>query len=751
MILFRDDWDYWPTADIDTSTKNKSFIQIAALWRDMGIKNHAFPLALINPNLKGIDPFAPDLTKEEIGAISYECRINPWYFFREVARAPARSGSEPGLFLANRGNMCLYWCYFNHIFITLIQPRQTGKSLSLDELVSLLGNILCRNANINLLTKDDTLRRENVKRLKDIVDLLPGYLNQMGKKGSRNSENITFSQVGNAFQTFLPQSSLAGANNVGRGMTTETMLFDEGPFQPNFSIAFPAAMASAGAAQDIAKTKNEPHGVICTTTSGKIDSPSGSFFYNELLQTAAHWDDPFFLDAKNHEDLTNRIISMCRKSPSYTKEGAKIPQIIVPRINATFSHRQLGYTDDWLREKIAKASGPRDGAERDYLNVWTNGQADSPFSPDTTARIVKSEKKVVYRDYDNKKNFLLNWYIPQRDIQTVMNERDILMGMDSSDAVGGDTMGIVFTDSRSLNTVAAATFNNMSLFSFSEWIADILIKYPRVLWVPECRSSGMAIIDQVSEILMSHGIDPFKRIFNRIVQEKEEMKELFEELRKPIHARRANFYDMNKGLFGYKTSGAGNYTRERLYGTVLSTATQRFAEVINDKTLIQQLMGLSVKNGRIDHGTNGHDDQVIAWLLNVWLLLFGKNLSFYGLDPLNIFSEEPRREEVTLTLAERTKRYQQEKNHKRIAELLERLGKEKEEFVVSQLERELKHLDRNTVKNDRSINNMHELIEKAREQRLRSRRTTESSFKNFDSANSLNNYRNMYSSSVNLF
>ena len=66
--------------------------------------------------------------------------------------------------------------------------------------------------------------------LKDIIDVLPAYLNQVGKEGSKNSENITSSSLGNAFQTFLPQMSVARANNVGRGMTTETMLFDEGRF-----------------------------------------------------------------------------------------------------------------------------------------------------------------------------------------------------------------------------------------------------------------------------------------------------------------------------------------------------------------------------------------------------------------------------------------------------------------------------------------------------------------------------------------
>lgn len=58
----------------------------------------------------------------------------------------------------------------------LVQIRQTGKSISTDVLDSYLLNIRCRGTTINLLTKDDALRSENIQRLKDIIDEMPFYL-----------------------------------------------------------------------------------------------------------------------------------------------------------------------------------------------------------------------------------------------------------------------------------------------------------------------------------------------------------------------------------------------------------------------------------------------------------------------------------------------------------------------------------------------------------------------------------------------
>jgi hypothetical protein len=135
MLLFANDWDKFPTADVDRTTKNESFIRLAQVYKKMGIKNHAFPLALINQNLRGIDPFAPDLTQQEVLMITMECFQNPWYYFREIARAPAGSGQDAVPVQANRANLALWWSFFNHVLFLLIQPRQTGKSFSTDTLM----------------------------------------------------------------------------------------------------------------------------------------------------------------------------------------------------------------------------------------------------------------------------------------------------------------------------------------------------------------------------------------------------------------------------------------------------------------------------------------------------------------------------------------------------------------------------------------------------------------------------------------
>ena len=48
-ILFKKDWDIYPSAIWDTKTTNTSFLEFSALLKHMGVENHLFMLTLMQP------------------------------------------------------------------------------------------------------------------------------------------------------------------------------------------------------------------------------------------------------------------------------------------------------------------------------------------------------------------------------------------------------------------------------------------------------------------------------------------------------------------------------------------------------------------------------------------------------------------------------------------------------------------------------------------------------------------------------
>lgn len=677
-ILFADDWKYFPTAKIHLSTRNKSALELAAKLRMMGVKNNSFFLALYNPDIEHLDPHSTDLTIDEMTAISIECNNNPWYYLREVARAPALAGSDDMPIRFNRSIIALFWCFLNHVYFILTQPRQTGKSFGSDQLMNWFMGFRCRNTKINLLTKDERLRQENIDRLKKIYDALPRFLNYKTKDDANNTETLSVKAFSNYYRTQIPNPSKKMAIKVGRGITTPIFHIDEPPFCSNIEITMPAALSSMGAAVEMAHAADEPHGILLTTTAGSRDDPDGAYIY-DIVQNSTIWSEHFY-DSRDPEDLELRI-------RANNRAGAF-------RIYACFSHTQLGKDDKWLRNELEKNGSKGDAADRDFFNIWTSGNSQSPLAADVVSRMRAScmqPESTTMSEF----GYSLRWYIPEHQIDSFMSMRDVIVSCDPSDTGGGDDLSLTFIDVETGKTVAAGNYNDTNLIRLARWFVKLIIKYQRTTWIIERRSSGATIIDFLLMLLPEANIDPFKRLFNWVINDPYENERLAEEVRLPMARRSSGIYDRAKTKFGFATSGGGKTARTELYSTTLQNVSKLCADGVHDISLFQQISGLAIIKGRIDHREGEHDDLVIAWLLGHWLLNSGKNLVEYGINPGNIYSGNiktiPRTEE------EKAVHTVQEYYRRRINELFDMMSVETNDFVCQRYMEELKMLDKKLV------------------------------------------------------
>jgi hypothetical protein len=641
MILFKEDWARFPSAVVDYGTTNKSFLEFAALLDKMGVQNSTFALSLMQPELSGVDIYNPNITTEQKMMVIREVPYNVWYFLREVARVPPIAGIDPVQFRANRANISMVWSFFNQVDYVLIQPRQTGKSVSTDCLSTYLYLFKMYNSRMMLLTKDDTLRSDNVARLRKMRGYFPPWLVLDDKSDAANTTTVTYNLRKNVYRTAVGQNSEDGALKVGRGASVPYYHDDEGPFRPFTDITVPAAASAMDAAIDEARRNGIPNGKIFTTTAGKINSRSGNYYYNKIFRPAAKWDEMYY-DLQNRDEL-HRVIksaSKRRQMEDGVNEKDVYPTLTIAGV---FSHRQLGYTDAWLYEKIVAARSDGDAADRDYFNRWTYGGLTSPFTADVTQNILHSERPHDWVEITDS-GFVIRWYKPKEGFEQYLANTHLALGLDTSDAIGRDGVSLVYVDQQDLAVVGVASINNASIPKIATFVAKLLLKYLNTTLVIEKKSSAQTFIDTCISLLASAGIDPLTRIYNRVVDEKSVRLNDWDLLKKTPNARRNDsFYDKWRSSFGFNTTGA---SRDLLYSTVLVSAAKHSASLIADSTLSEELRSLEIRNGRIDHASGGHDDTVIAWLLCHWFFMYGKNLSHYGIDTRKMLLKVGRNGEV---------------------------------------------------------------------------------------------------------
>ena len=674
-ILFQRDFHQYPDAIVDLKTTNQSFLRLAEIYRRMGVKNNVFHLTLLQPELQGIDPHDPDLDEETKVRIGIECKWNIWYYLREVVRIPPTAGNTPIKFKANRGNIALMWCFLNHIDFALIQPRQTGKSVSTDSLMIWLMMFGMESSYINMITKDNDLRKKNVDRLKTIRDLLPRYLVVKDRLDTNNQETITYHALGNRYTTGVAQASESGAAKLGRGTTSPITQIDEPPFISNIGVTIPALLAAGLAAREEAKRNNMPYGNIFTTTAGKKDDRDGKYMY-DMIHGGATWSERFY-DAEALPDLNRIVKANCA--------GRKII------VNGTFSHKQLGKSDSWLREAIILTNATGEEADRDFFNRWTSGTQRSPLTPKQNDMIFNSEIEPDYVEL-MQKTYMFRWYIPENKLREGLDNGHFVMGLDTSEAIGADGMGLIITDVRDLSVVGAASISETNLITFAKFIAQILIAYKTITLIIERKSTGIAIIDALLIELPAAGEDPFKRMYNRVVDESLERKNEFKEICQDVRYRTPEFYAMYKKDFGFVTNAQ---SRALLYGNVLQNAVKNAGHLVQDKVLSSEIRGLVTKNGRIDHASSGNDDTVIAWLLTHWFVTNARRLDFYGI-PANqcmvlVGGDNTEMDQASVMLRARQSRTREE-----IAGIMEELKVVQVGFKLAKLERRLKMLTRET-------------------------------------------------------
>ncbi len=643
MILFDSDL-YEQKCIIDFKTKNITFIKMAKLLKDMGIKNHLFFLVMYDDTLQGVNPHASDLSEEIKLRIAAECKRNPWYFFREVVRIPAQGG-EAVRYQLNRANLALIWCFLNCIDSFLTMPRQIGKTVGVITISDYFMYVLGYKCNIAMFAKDSNLLTENVRRMKDIRDTLPTYLFQLGNKyNTDNQESIEYRPNFTKYITFVAQKDKASAAKQGKGESFVWSHWDELAHYVNNEASYQSAIAASDTVSEIAKKNGLPCATIITTTAGYTSTPEGKFAH-KIKSQALRFSEKLY-DSKDNKTLKEIVDNGSGNNFLYLE----------------FSYSQLGKDEKWLRN-VTRNKSPEVVAI-DYLNKWIHGSSETILSKRLLDLLENNIVEPVSTTIDE--SIIMRWYADQ----SVLNRPEYknipyIIGSDTSDNIGKDFTTIVLVNPKDMAVVMTCRCNQSNMVCIANIIFNLLMRFPNSVFVPE-KNKAASLLDMLITLITTKTTwDCYKRIYNAYVQEQGES----------FDFRKV---DINLGThrkaFGFKTTGAED-SRKLLYSSVLTTTVERNHTRIFDKIIIDEIFGLVVKNGRVDHSSGGNDDTLIAYLLCCWFIMFAKNVYLYGIQPEDILTDvinntgdgENNNSEIKLRIA-----YLEDKiNSKRLSALME--------------------------------------------------------------------------------
>ena len=328
---------------------NESFTLVSNQLKELGIKNHDFFLRTYDRSLINVDVYDENLPMTTKIRIQNECRINPWYYLREVARIPCQSGcSRP--FELNRAGLAVIWCFLKSINFHMVTPIETNKTTSILSIMNwafLFGVIDTDLLLFDNLLEDSAL---NLYRILDYQKMLPKFL--------LNTTNITHTKprcIVNPFannnihiQNIPKSHSDVSINTIGRCLVEHIQLFDNMEFIPHIDKIIAASSPIFRTTQQ--KTL-KTDGISCRmfiSTVNNNKTPETDMI-NKMMSGSVKWDEYFY-------DLGSVHVK------EYIKENFNNDIVYIE-----YPYYMLNKDEDWFDAKCAMLMHDQDKIDSELL------------------------------------------------------------------------------------------------------------------------------------------------------------------------------------------------------------------------------------------------------------------------------------------------------------------------------------------------------------------------------------------------
>lgn len=450
---------------IQKETTNQSFIDMHYYLKSIGRVNNDFFLVLLDPDLAGVDPRDPFLTPIQKAKIMQECRMNYWYFLREVVRIPKEGGSADSgdRYRLDRGSLAMNFLFMLNFNMFVELPRQHGKTTTALCRYLWAYNFGTTNSQIMFMHKAHSGSKKNLKTLKNIRDTLPSYLQMsepIGMDGQKikvpnRVENIEHPYNHNSIVTFASARNKDAADNLGRGLSFPMQYYDEFAFMPFNKTVYLAATPAFSTSSENAKRNGAPYGIMITTTPGDLLTASGQFAY-DMRNNATPFNEEFY-------DRTIQEMYELREQNTNSNF-----------FHVRFTYQQLGSGQDYFKKMVIEMGRNWPEIRREVMLEWAETSNECPFSQedlDIIRNYIKPPIRTIF--FGKFRQYQFEVY---EDIMN-MNFHPPIIGVDVSGAEYQDSSTITVVDSETTRVTACLNCNFIPADDLAAVIYELVTKY----------------------------------------------------------------------------------------------------------------------------------------------------------------------------------------------------------------------------------------------------------------------------------
>ena len=601
----------------DFGTKNKSFLITAKELKMLGIKNWYFMLEVKNPHMsvQDIDPYDENITAENIARLCIECKQNPWFFFREVAKVPVRGAGKMQPILT-RASLAAVWCFDHSIDFILNQPRQTYKSTWCTLILSYMFIFEYQNVEIPMMHIRQDRCLESAEMLRDYICALPPYMNPWSDRNKLpGTKSIKYDQHNVSITVLSQADSEVKAKDKMRGMTILGAMLEEWEYIQYISTVLEGAIPAMISGREIAKQNNVRACIMSLSTPGDLETETGRKALNIINQTPRFSEKLYDL---SESDLKKYFDGMSKQD----EEGDEQP---ITSLYIEFNYRQLRKSEKWKEEQHRRAvvNNTMDEYRRGILLQRYRGSDKVLFRQEDIDYIRNHVKEPKYEILLEEKYslYIYEHEIKHKNINANITYFDTqlpyLIGIDVAAGGNGDNTAFCIMNPYTLEVCGELLSPFIGVVDLMKIIIHLAKLCPKAIFCVETNSIGKAVVDLIQETQIEYRFyhDPKLDISKNAVT-----KETPEEQMK----RKA----VEKGYIGtYVTPTIRNNMFD-----LLKMHVKDYHDLMTTKFLAQDVTNLvRSKTGKIEAGDGFHDDMVMAYNHCIYVLYYGYKLERFGI------------------------------------------------------------------------------------------------------------------------